>query len=312
MICTALFEPWAFGDAIIAASFLRHVDVKIGLVCDTRWIRIIRHALPDVEKSRILGVHLDYTNRYSQDAKYNDETADLFQGITTIYSIRGDVRDFLSAKKIFSNARIKMIGWIPFLAWHLRIIDLPFSLGIIKIKNRYSLWSELLSVSVANPTTTHFQGIKNRKHPVIVIHIGAQWNSKRYPYVRKLQEFLLFENCKVNLIMGPNDRIPEDFKESDLIRAQDEELINKLRSADLFVTNDSGPMHLAALMGIHTLVIARASNILVWKAPNVHSIYSECMPKGYAPDRLYDSDKVLSGWPSPEVLMTKIRNLLRK
>ena len=311
MIRAALFEPWAFGDAIIAASFLPHVDEEIGLVCDARWIRTIRGALPNVEEWRILGVHLDYTHRDSLESQYFTETVDLFPKISKVYSIRGDFRDYFAAKKIFSNPKIKMVGWLQFFAWHFRILDLPFSWGLLRVKNRYSLWSQLLSVPLSNPATARLQRGNNIEHPMIVIHIGAQWNSKRYPFVRKLQKFLLSEAYRVSLIAGPKDKILDDFVDPNLIQVQDEELIDRIRSADLFLTNDSGPMHLAALLGVNTLVIARASNIHAWKAPNVHTIYSEWMPKGYSPDRGYDSDKILNGWPSPEDLMMKIRTLFQ-
>jgi ADP-heptose:LPS heptosyltransferase len=86
------------------------------------------------------------------------------------------------------------------------------------------------------------------------------------------------------------------------------ELVEHLRCARYVVTNDSGPMHLAAYLGCQTLALFRGSNVLEWLPPGAEALSSAAAPNGYRPVRGYWSDQVLPGWPSPDEVMKAMKN----
>jgi ADP-heptose:LPS heptosyltransferase len=86
-------------------------------------------------------------------------------------------------------------------------------------------------------------------------------------------------------------------------------LIRELQDADLAIVNDSAPMHLAALLGVPTVAVARIGNIEVWRPPGIDAVCSPHMPTGYHPANGYTSDEVVQGWPEPEAVLHRVRRL---
>jgi len=59
------------------------------------------------------------------------------------------------------------------------------------------------------------------------------------------------------------------------------ELFNELRTASLFVGNDSGPSHLAGIMGLPTIALFGPTEPAVWKplGPRVRTLQNSAMEK---------------------------------
>jgi hypothetical protein len=107
-------------------------------------------------------------------------------------------------------------------------------------------------------------------------------------------------------IAGQNDALPAGMIEGQVLRVANGGLIHCLRDAEFAVTNDSGPMHVAALLGCRTVVVARISNINEWLPPCTHVVRSESLPIGYRPHPAYNSDHVQDGWPPPEEIVSAL------
>ncbi|MDQ2868931.1 MAG: hypothetical protein M3R59_11080, partial [Verrucomicrobiota bacterium] len=73
------------------------------------------------------------------------------------------------------------------------------------------------------------------------------------------------------------------------------------------ITNDSGPMHVAAFLGCRTTAIVRTSPIEEWAPPGVAIVRSAQTPIGYRPHLRYMSDESLPGWPSVEAVARSLR-----
>jgi hypothetical protein len=204
-----------------------------------------------------------------------------------------------------------MNGWLCFLAKQIPVIDWFFRIGLLKVQNRYTRWEELAGLSkdaIKNHYLSRVKSTKNRgaltQH--FIIHLGAQWRSKQYPFVEDLRNSLIKMGHQVTLIAGPNDPLPAGITEEMVIRPKPDDLITLLLSADCAITNDSGPMHLSAFLGVKTVALVLVSNIEEWIPPGAIAICSNRMPKGYRPMRDYATDKTLEGWPEPGIIIQTI------
>jgi len=111
----------------------------------------------------------------------------------------------------------------------------------------------------------------------------------------------------LEILAGPHDPLPPGITEKMVQRPKWPELVAHLRSAGYVVTNDSGPMHLAAYLGCPTVALSRCSNIAEWLPPGVTALSSPSAPQGYRPIPDYWSDKTLSAWPSAVEVMGSMR-----
>jgi len=100
--------------------------------------------------------------------------------------------------------------------------------------------------------------------------------------------------------------LPEKIVESDVRRVADADLVAALCTARIVVSNDSAAMHLSALLGCRTLVIARTANVAEWIPPATKFIASTDMPRGYRPHPRYNSDDILNAWPNPEEVVRAV------
>lgn len=289
------FEPWGLGDALVAAAVLREDPSAPTLACKPRWHAILRAALGG--QARLLPVEVAYTTAQRRGAFDFGELKPV-TGVSEVLSIRGDPRDWRAARRLFPGARVRMTGWGQFAPHYAGILDLPFACGLLPVRNRYRAWEKLAGVTLPKRPAAARAG-------KIVIHCGAYRRSKQFPHVAQLRRLLTGD---VALICGPNDLLPAGVGESDVKRVADEALVAALGDASLVVTNDSGPMHLAALLGCRTLAICRVTNIAEWLPPGVEYVASPKMPRGYRIDPAYNSDEVLDGWPSAEEVAQRIRS----
>ncbi|MGI8436009.1 MAG: glycosyltransferase family 9 protein [Chthoniobacterales bacterium] len=305
-----LFEPWSLGDVVIAASVLRELPTSVALACHTQWHPILKSSIPERPDIELIGVDFSYTTR-SRTSPFDNESARsnvAGREFNLVLSIRGDPRDYAAARRLFPKARIRMIGWVRFLAWKSALLNAPFALGLARVQNRYRSWADLAGIPFPQIEQTYRR--LQTKAPVsgrIAIHIGAQWRSKQFPQVAALRGALEAEGWEVAVLAGPNDPLPPDVQEADVTRATGTELVAQLKSVEEAITNDSCPMHLAAFLGCRTTVLVRTSPIEEWVPPMVNVIASPSTPRGYRPHPDYMSDKVLPDWPTVDTISERLQ-----
>ena len=305
-----LFEPWAMGDALIAASALALRPDELVLVCQSRWHQIVLDAIPDLEAASLIGIETSYEAKSGKsgvtcsiDPRFKELNG------APVYSIRGDVRDYYLARKIFDRSRVRMTGWIPFVARKIPFFDLPFRHGICQAKNRYRMWMDLLGLEWAELESYYRCAAKDRASAgAVAIHVGAQWKSKQFPRVGELAALLRQAGKRVEILAGEGDPLPQGVSPSQVQVAMGRDLVERLKGCEFAVTNDSGPMHLAALLGAPTVAVGCSSNLACWAPPGVITVCAEKMPKGYAPSPGYWSEEDAKGWPAPEEIMQALRN----
>lgn len=307
-----LFEPWNLGDAIIAASVARLAPDRFILACNSRWHEVLK--LASDESPTLLPLNLPYVWRTDKKFLSLGDAASTaaalkpdMHRITEVISIRGDIRDWIAAHRIYRGAHFNFTGWLPFCARKTSLFDLPFKHGYLNVRNRYRAWADAAGVSF--DTVEKAYDIHPEKHgdAPVVIHVGAQWRSKQYPHVAELAELLKSYGKRVEILAGPSDPLPPGMSADMVKRPNWTELVVHLRSARYVVTNDSGPMHLAAYLGCRTLTVSRCSNITEWLPPGVVALSSPSAPHGYRPVKDYWSDRILPGWPAPDEVMKEMR-----
>jgi hypothetical protein len=289
-----LFEPWNLGDAIVAMATAMQDPDRLCVACHSKWHNILRSAAHGLRMPELLTVDLGYVSRNKSD-NFNIGTLPEWVKDATILSIRGDIRDYLAAKKIFSKSRIRMTGWFSFFAKRVPILDIPFAHGWLPIRNRYRAWASLANVSWDSVENFYRQKVRAPDTPTIAVHVGAQWRSRQFPYFAELVATLR-KSFSVKVIAGANDPLPDGMGETDVKRLLDRDLVEAFKASTYVVANDSGPMHLAAFVRSRTIVISRKAAISEWLPPTAVAVESVFAPKGYRSERL--SDSVSTGWPS--------------
>jgi hypothetical protein len=296
-----LFEPWNMGDALIALAIALQAPGRLTLACNIRWHPLIRAAAEATGTTcpELIAANLDYTNRTRTGRFDFGSLAPIATSASSVATIRGDIRDCLAAKKLFPQASIHTSGWLAFAARRSAVLDLPHAKGWLPIRNRYRAWATLASIPWPQIETFYNQRAQASTTPLITIHIGAQWRSKQYPHVAKLAE-LLSQTTPIQIVGAPNDPLPTGISENDILRLTDQKLIDAFRASSHVLVNDSGPMHLAALLRCRTHPITRISAIAEWLPPATTAIEAKSTPRGYRPHPAYMSDSVVEGWPSPQ------------
>jgi hypothetical protein len=299
-----LFEPWSMGDALIAAAIALQDPARLVLASNSRWHPLLRAAMEGIAAPELIAADLEYVHR-GRTGRWNvGPLPAIYPAATNVATIRGDIRDYRAAKKLFPNASIHSTGWIAFAARRSALLDLPFTKNWLPLRNRYRAWASIASVPWQKLEHFYEQKLPAPATPLITIHIGAQWRSKQYPHVAKLVDLLtrggLTSSCKVQIVGAPADPLPAGVAEPDVRRLIDHELVDAFRRSSHIIVNDSGPMHLAAILRCRTHPVARISAISEWLPPATIPIVAKDAPKGYRPHPNYMSDAVAEGWPSPE------------
>jgi hypothetical protein len=307
-----LFEPWNLGDAIIAASFARLAPDRFVLACNSRWHEVL--TLASSGSLNLLPLDLPYVWRTGKKyfslgdaaASAAEFKSNTHQKIEVI-SIRGDIRDCIAAHRLFPRADFKFTGLLYFCARKTAMLDFPFKHGYLRVRNRYRAWAEAVGIPF-NEIECAYSPTERRGDAPVLIHVGAQWRSKQYPHVSQLAELLRKRGLRVEILAGPNDPLPEGITADMVQRPKWPELVAYFRTARHVISNDSGPMHLAAYLGCQTLALSRCSNIQEWLPPGATALSSPSAPHGYRPTPEYWSDQVLPDWPLPNEVMAVIES----
>lgn len=306
-----LFEPWALGDALIAASALALRPEEFVLVCQAKWHSILLEALPAIKPSCLVGIETSYEAKTGKSgiSCSIDGSFEEFNG-TPVYSIRGDLRDYLLAKRVFDRSEVHMTGWMPFIARKFPLFDLPFRYGLFEVRNRYRMWMDLLGIAWAELEERYRAAAAGRETTgTVAVHLGAQWRSKQFPRVAALVSLLRQSGKQVEILAGEGDPLPDGLGVSEVRVVMGRALVERLKGCDFAVCNDSGPMHLAALLGVPTLAVGLSSNLVCWAPPGVATLCAGKMPRGYAPLPGYWSERQgAKGWPAPEEIVQALKN----
>ena len=105
------------------------------------------------------------------------------------------------------------------------------------------------------------------------------------------------------------DPIPDNLSKEDVVVVDWVRLIDEFQTAQFVIANDSGPMHLAAFLGVTTIVLCRISNLDEWAPPGIIRMESKSVPKGYFTESEYMTDNVIGGWPYPAAVADLISKL---
>jgi hypothetical protein len=294
-----LFEPWNMGDALIAASIALQDPTRLVLACNSRWHPLIVAATKGIDSLELLAANLSYIDRGRTGRWDFGSLPAISISATNVATIRGDIRDTIAARRLFPGASIHTTGWFAFAARRSALLDAPYARGWLPVRNRYRAWTAIASVPWQQVERFYEQKLPEPATRLVTVHIGAQWRSKQYPHVAKLVDHLA-GICKVQIVAAPGDTLPVGIAETDVRRLINQELVDAFRASCRVIVNDSGPMHLAALLRCRTSPIVRASGIREWLPPATIAIEAKGTPQGYRPHSAYMSDSVLEGWPSPE------------
>lgn len=308
-----LYEPWNLGDAIIAASIASASSDAIMLACNSRWHEVL--TIISNGSLRLLPLDLPYVWRshkgwydLSPPPPLAHFIPDRDRHRIEVISIRGDLRDWMSAHRTFKEASFNFSGWLPYLARWVAFLDLPYRHGLLGVRNRYRAWARAAGIPFSDIEKRRQSQAPPSGQAPVIIHVGAQWRSKQYPHVADLVALLKRTGHRVEIVAGPEDPLPPGIGPDDTQRPRWPGLVQQLRSARYVITNDSGPMHLAAFLGCRTLALSRCSNIAEWLPPGARALSSPAAPRGYSPIRKYWSDAVLPGWPKPEEVIALMDN----
>jgi ADP-heptose:LPS heptosyltransferase len=178
---------------------------------------------------------------------------------------------------------------------------------VLAVRNRYKAWADLTGISFQLLQERYRANSSTVKRSV-VIHIGAQWRSKRYPHVIRLVEQLRALNIDTIVARGPGDSPMTGIY--DCLELTGSDLVRCFQGAGAVVANDSGPMHLAAYLGCRTICLGGVCNLAEWLPPAVCAITLPGMPTGYRPMADYMSDRTPLNWMEPEIVVAKVVSLL--
>jgi hypothetical protein len=301
-----LFEPWNMGDALIATAIALQDPTRLALACNSRWHTLIHAAAEGTSTPELIAANLQYVNRARTGRWGFGSLHAISTSATQVATIRGDIRDYLAAKKLFPSASIRSTGWLAFAARRSTLLNAPYAKGRLPIRNRYRAWAAIASVPWRQVEHFYQQKLPQPSTPLVTIHIGAQWRSKQYPHVANLAN-ILTRICQTQIVAGPGDQLPAGIAETQVRRLIDQELVDAFRASSHVIVNDSGPMHLAAILRCCTWPLTRMSAIEEWIPPATIPIKSKFAPRGYRPHPSYMSDTTVDGWPSPEDILHQLQ-----
>ncbi len=308
------FDPWSLGDAVLAASCAEIMGQT--LCCDERYVELLKEgALRRGAALAVLPVRLSYTSGKKRGAFGLGEQVPSYSDFDEVLTIRGDVRDWAAARRIFPRASVHASGFVQFVVRRLPPLEWTFRSVSLAVRNRYRAWAEIsglgadaLERAYTARKESHRARLKSENvAPRIGMHLGAQYRSRQYPGVLEVAKLAQNFGVEVEFWAGPGDSLPNGVVEEQVKRLFGSELLDALARVQAVLVNDSGPMHLAAWMGVPAVVVARISNIEEWRPPGVVAVCSAQMPTGYKPDPNYWSDEPVQGWPEAALVAKELK-----
>ncbi|GEM_PF-1362406 len=142
-----------------------------------------------------------------------------------------------------------------------RYLDLALRMGLF-VPEKEALQASLLNLGALNPDDPTLRGFLDQiTHPLIVIHPGAGWEMKRWPAERFSEMSDRLQHSFGGTILWAGTHTDQGWI-AEILQKTSAPSINLcgqtslpqlaaiLAKADLFLTNDTGPMHLGAALNI--------------------------------------------------------------
>jgi ADP-heptose:LPS heptosyltransferase len=251
-----VLELWGLGDLALAVPFLRAASqhCRVSLLAKPHAESLVQRFCPQVELIPFTAPWTAFQGKYRLHRwpwrQLLSVLSELYQrNFTTAVSARPDPRDHA----LMAMAGITLRAGFPRAGSSLLLTD---RLDRPTDPHRAAHWSALANhfgwpVTVVEPTQA-----SGNKH--LVIHTGAaqptrQWGADKFA---QLATRLRTQGWRVTIL---------DEHTGDL-----SELLQTLATADRFIGNDSGPGHLAALLGVPTFSVFGAQ-----LAANFHPIHPQ-------------------------------------
>lgn len=233
-------ELWGLGDLALAIPFLRAAEraARVTLLAQPHAEPLVRRFCPEVELLPLTAPWTTFLGKYRLHRWPWSDLAAVLQGLRSCrfdaaVSVRPDPRDHL----LMALSGASLRAGFPRVGSRLLLTD---AIAYPTRPHRAEHWravAEHFGWELSDTTPPPRTG----RH--IVIHTGAGQAVREWPRERfeNIAEHLHAAGWRVTLI---------DNSLRDL-----EELLQLLDSADRFIGNDSGPGHLAALLGVPTFTI---------------------------------------------------------
>jgi heptosyltransferase III len=256
----------ALGDVVTSFTsllLLREIYSQIDLVCRQSIGRMAEH-LKVVDRSFSL-------ESASLSCLYGEISVDVNGKLIQFLKSYGDIILFSFSKNLAKNIKKvynRSVFQIP-----------PRPEPSEKIQVGQSLIShmvdaKLLKLKAKNNFLDFYQDFRNSdvSEKKIFIHPGSGSRLKNWPlqYFLKLEKMLFYDGFEPIFILGPaEDGIAEALKnglsDKQVMQLFDPvKLVNVLKTGGAFIGNDSGVSHLAAFIGLPTLVIFGPTQPLRW------------------------------------------------
>jgi ADP-heptose:LPS heptosyltransferase len=175
-----------------------------------------------------------------------------------------------------------------------KIHEIDRNIGIIKLLTQDSCYSKELWNPVKNEDVKYINSYINNKmitFPFLIVHFCASWKPKMWN-LKKWKEVcdnLLAKNKMIVFIGSQHEsKVIESFRNT--LRGKNHlnlagkltirQVLALMQFAEIFIGNDSGPMHLSAVAGLKGVVLFGPGNPLKWSYPIHKVIYKQisCSP----------------------------------
>jgi ADP-heptose:LPS heptosyltransferase len=285
-----VFELWRLGDLAVAAPFLRLAsqNYEVTLVAKPLAQELRPRFWPEVRVVPFVAPWTVFRGKYRLHKWPWKMITHLLETVRrenfdAAVSARWDPRDHLLMALTGAKRRY------GFPRWGSQVLLTDPMNSRERLIHRYSYWQELakalgFDLPAHNVLTHEREGVQ------IVVHTGASqpvkvWPLERYArLVRRLrhQGYMIQVLCDINQLQFWRDR-----QEAAVAPRSLTELCRLLDSAEIFIGNDSGPGHLAAVSGIPTFTIFGNQSPALFAPIHPASEWIEGAPCRYKP--CYDS-----------------------
>lgn len=266
-----VFEPWNFGDLIIATGFakeLKRAGYRVAVAYNPNWDDWIRnvHEIDLFYPIKIPWTARKFRDKYSL-SKYGKFFFESFAELKRIVNpdaiidIRGDIRLIFFLRLFFPFKRI-------------------ISLKRLKTHNVYSKLSILLNkLNIKNqpeilpPSFTSHKQERNK----VIFFGGASDFNRELPFKKSQEIVKMLSNLNIEflLILKPGDKtdIWEDFfaslknKYFNFIQGNLNEISNYLEQSDIVISSDSGWLHLGYFYKKKIIGLFAFNTINEWAPP---------------------------------------------
>ncbi len=279
-----IFHQAALGDFVLTWP--------IALACARLWptnrILYVTHAGKGALAERAIGtefrdgepLHALFSPNISTDAKLPEPAMKLLNGAATIISFVSNGSDAWAnnIKRLAPEAELICVTPRPAEAIDQHVMTYHAGQFGANVQLQAAIGQMITHVAASGATARRPAGTR------VVIHPGSGGEDKCWPAERfiELAAELKTDGHDVHIMLGEVERERWSSDQKKLIAAAATvhhpadlvELFTLLQTARLYIGNDSGPTHLAALIGVPTLALFGRDNEITWRpvGPNVKLI----------------------------------------